>query len=77
MTETVDETPAGPVISAVRCRNCGAKNKVDLAADPVWLCPKCEHYQDQTNCPVCGQTVRIEFLPTEYQPADKSKENAS
>lgn len=60
-----------PTLSTVKCRHCGAKNKekIDVAANPGWLCPKCDQFQDQVACPVCHQPVRIEFLPPEMQPA--------
>lgn len=73
MTDTADAS--APTLSAVKCRHCGAKNKekIDLAANPGWLCPKCEQFQDQTPCPVCHHPVRIEFLPPEFVPVDKSQ----
>lgn len=68
--QTVDAEPeaeqAGP--QEVNCRHCGVPSDVDVAQNPDWLCPFCEHYQDAMACPTCGQTARISLMPAEMAP---------
>lgn len=65
-TDEADEEPAGP--ETVHCRHCGQPAEVDVAANPDWLCPACERYQDAMTCPTCGQTTRISLLAADLAP---------
>lgn len=66
MTETPQLEETGP--QDVHCRHCGVAHQIAADADPDWLCPACEHYQDAMPCPYCGQTTRISLLPAEMTP---------
>jgi hypothetical protein len=64
--EHMTETPVAEE-HAANCRNCGRASVVSTD-DADWLCPYCDHYQNTTACPTCGQPVAIDALPEGLRP---------
>lgn len=57
------------------CRHCGAHHAIDSNANPDWLCPHCERWQDSMACPTCGAQTRISTMaPENVPPAAESSE---
>jgi len=42
----------------VTCVHCDASHTIESDANPDWLCPACDRYQDTTTCPTCHSVVR-------------------
>jgi rRNA maturation protein Nop10 len=75
---TQDQAPATSEATAdadqpqgASCRHCGAQkpDEIDASANPDWLCPSCDRYQDAAICPTCGGNARISLLPENMRPS--------
>jgi len=76
MTDTPTDVEDVDEPGAVYCRHCGKSHDLPasvLAANPDWLCPHCERYQDAVICPTCKQLARASLLSADSVPAPHAR----